>query len=279
MGEAFIKFDPSSGLSAYNTTITFPTALNPGEDFPFNLLIGSPAGPGDTICFTVTLHELNEDEFHLNCCQFKVTLIMPDCEIEKCTCDNLEELLENISLGFDTNRTGPGLIEYELIPRGSFLACDEFSWRVRPRNPNGPWVNLGNGFTATYDFPKPGSYQIEMTVRRNDVNGETCGDRFRQVIDFNISETDDPTSSFSAYPNPATTDLLVIFPADSGTGTVTRMDIFSANGSRILTQPVAPVTGVKSKQETIDVRALPAGIYLLRLEGKDVSWTTRFVKR
>ncbi len=84
MGEAHIVFEPSSGLSAYNTHYSFPIPIPPGGAAPISIQIGLPAGPGDTICVQVYLHQTNDTNNHLNCCDFKATLVMPDCPIAAC---------------------------------------------------------------------------------------------------------------------------------------------------------------------------------------------------
>lgn len=78
MDEAHIIFTSPSGMSAYNQTIALG-GLTSGSTYPFSIPIGAPAVSGDTVCFTVALHEVNDDDEHTNCCNFYHCIVLPDC--------------------------------------------------------------------------------------------------------------------------------------------------------------------------------------------------------
>ena len=81
MNDVDIIFTSPPGLSAYNTSINLGS-LPPGGAQPFNLAVGAPALPGDTVCFTAGLHVVNDDEEHLLCCNFHQCFEMPDCTVD-----------------------------------------------------------------------------------------------------------------------------------------------------------------------------------------------------
>lgn len=78
MGMANVVFTAPAGLSSYNQNVPLG-ALLPGNTAPFNIVIGAPAQAGDTVCFTVALHALNDDAQHLHCCNFSDCIVLPDC--------------------------------------------------------------------------------------------------------------------------------------------------------------------------------------------------------
>ncbi|MFN0015325.1 MAG: PKD domain-containing protein, partial [Saprospiraceae bacterium] len=79
MGEAHIVFTSPAGMGSYNTTIPLGS-LVPGGTQPFNMTFGPPAQPGDTVCFTVSLHALDDDDGHTQCCNFHDCIVLPDCK-------------------------------------------------------------------------------------------------------------------------------------------------------------------------------------------------------
>lgn len=80
MGEAHIAFTSPAGLGAYNVTSPLGSLL-PGGTQPFSFVLGAPARVGDTVCFTVALHALNDDAGHTQCCNFSDCLVLADCGI------------------------------------------------------------------------------------------------------------------------------------------------------------------------------------------------------
>jgi len=79
MGEAHIVFTSPAGMSSYNTTVPLGT-LVPGGTQAFSLTLGPPALPGDTVCFTVSLHAVDDDAGHTQCCNFHDCVVLPDCD-------------------------------------------------------------------------------------------------------------------------------------------------------------------------------------------------------
>lgn len=81
MGEVHFAFNSPAGLNIYDATIPVGSLL-PGGTFPISLTLGPPAKPGDTICFTVALHALNDDAAHTNCCTFEDCFVLPECPVD-----------------------------------------------------------------------------------------------------------------------------------------------------------------------------------------------------
>lgn len=79
MGEAHFIFTAPAGMFTYNTTVSLGS-LVPGGTQAYNLTLGSPALPGDTVCFTVSLHAMNDDAAHTQCCNFNDCVVLPDCD-------------------------------------------------------------------------------------------------------------------------------------------------------------------------------------------------------
>lgn len=78
MDEAHIIFTAPSGMSSYNQTLALGGLL-PNNTFPFSFPIGFPAVAGDTVCFTVAMHEIGHDDEHTNCCNFTHCIVIPEC--------------------------------------------------------------------------------------------------------------------------------------------------------------------------------------------------------
>jgi PKD repeat protein len=78
MEEGHLVFTSPAGMSIYDQAITLGS-LVPGGTTPFNFNIGPPAVTGDTVCFTLALHEIEHDEFHTNCCNIQHCFVLEDC--------------------------------------------------------------------------------------------------------------------------------------------------------------------------------------------------------
>lgn len=277
MGEAHIQFPPASGLSAYDTTIVFTSPLNPGDSYSFDLWIGGPAGPGDTLCFTVALHELSDDETHLNCCNFKAFIILPDCTLEDCSCENLRPLVQ---AGMDTIPVGPGARDYLLRPTSQLSSCDVISWRIRSRGTNGgwsPWSSPIISYTFPASFNGSRIYQVNMRVARTDGTQE-CGVAISRSFDYRTTGNEVlPESEIEVFPVPAA-DELTLTGSEGDTYRLSgAISILDMNGRSIRNFTEQRGTDVTSR--TINLRGLAAGVYLLRGEGADGTWTKRFIKQ
>ena len=171
MHEAHISFDDMA-LSAYNLTIPLG-ALLPGNTFgPLYLPIGAPAHAGDTICITITLHEIDHNDQHENCCEFTHCFVLPDCITQDpCICDGRFDL--EVEKGFSCSLS-PGFVG-TFAPLGSLLGCDQVQWVWDDGSP--PTFSTGV-LSVMHTFPAPGEYEVCMRVFRLDINGKKCQAKF-----------------------------------------------------------------------------------------------------
>ena len=269
MDEAHFAFDPSTGLSPYDTTIQFGSAIPPGGSVPIQLLIGAPAGPGDTLCVQVYLHEENDDEDHINCCDFKAEIVLPDCDIEECLCGNA--LAQQVALGFTIDAASNGTT-VTLDPVGQFLACDEILWELRIND--GPRVVIGDGYDFTYTLPGAGVYELCMNVIRMDDNGVTCSRRRCRTFVINSVPT--------LAPNPANAELFVEVPAFRSQPAKSdvanwQFDLMDLHGRMVGSWKADELDSESNGRFRIPVAQLNPGVYLFRsIHGED-QWTERLI--
>lgn len=79
-GEFHIAFTQPPGMSVYNTTIVLGAGLPPGGVFPISIPVGAPAAAGDSICYTASMHALNDNAMHTQCCNFRDCFVLPECD-------------------------------------------------------------------------------------------------------------------------------------------------------------------------------------------------------
>lgn len=278
MSEAHIHFPDSLGLSSYNTDIVFGTPLNPGDSTLIQFPIGGPAGPGDTIKFTVILHELGTGDNHINCCEFEHCIVLPDCQIEICSCENTDELEVLVAQSFDIINLPTASLAYRFDPVADFTSCDSITWVVRGINPSIPPVTIGTNIVQDYTFPSPGRYRIFMRVTRTDDNGEQCTSSARRdlVIPANdvTGTTGGPIStSVSMFPNPAQDEATVVVSGDLTSTDKLNISLHDFQGRKVRSFSWTVLEPGVAQRFQLDLTELPAGIYLVRGDG----WTEKLV--
>jgi len=82
ISEANFAFTSPPGMSSYNFVRDFGTGLSPGNTASTTFNLGSPAMPGDTLCFTVAMHAEDDDGNHTECCNFEHCIVLPDCPLD-----------------------------------------------------------------------------------------------------------------------------------------------------------------------------------------------------
>ncbi len=261
VSSAYIKFDPAGGLSAYNQTINFPTVLNPGDAAFVNIVIGSPAGPGDTICFTVILHEEDDNDLHLNCCDFEACIVLPDCEIEKCACD--EDFAKAVKEGMLVDFNPVNQFMATLNPVAQFKGCDSIAWYVRS---SGPQVWVGSGYNFNYSFPALGKYQVCMHVFRTDDDGINCDRRICR--NYSIEQTEpavvpNPSNGqFQVYPTGMQVDDSSLLKSGDEPGWA--VSLYDLSGRQLRSWSAGSLSVSDTGGLHLDISDLPAGVYLIR---------------
>ena len=193
MGEAHIVFTSPAGLGAYDQTIVFGGGLAPGGTQAFSLPLGPPAMSGDTVCFTVALHALNDDASHAQCCNFHDCIVLPDCIMAaNCLCDNS---MNDIFLqGIIYTNIQPSSYIAIFQPRSSICSTDEVYWYFTDSN----IVEQTSGNDVlNHIFPGPGTYSVCMYVFRTAANGQQCS--VESCVDVTFTG---PGSTLAVYPNP-----------------------------------------------------------------------------
>lgn len=282
MSEAYVQFDPLLGLSAWDQSIPLGSLL-PGQSTNIQIEIGSPAGPLDSICFTVVMHEAGPDDLHLNCCAFEACIQLPDCAIEECNCEDLQAFRDEVRASFDTIGLDDGPFSFRFDPRGTFTGCDSITWIIRELNPTSPWEVVGSGQVFDYTFLRPGRYQIWMRVTRTADDGSTCSwNAFRVLIiegPAGISWTtgEEIAEEVTTFPNPAHAEVNVTLPGSINDLLRTEIELLDFQGRVARTYAWDNLTTGVSRTFRLDVRELPAGVYLLRGQGGESGWTKKVI--
>jgi PKD repeat protein len=267
MAEAHIFFnDPA--LSAYDQVVSLGS-LAPGAIFSsVNLWIGAPAMPGDTICFTVTLHEMNANGVFLTCCNFEHCIVLPDCDFTaSCLCD--EQFNANVDAGVTCTLSPnePNNIVFNLTNFGSFSNCDRVRWSFG----DGSFPQETFGFeTILHIFPGAGTYLVCAIVYRTDDLGNTCKRKVCKTVVVPVGFTD---SELRVFPNPNNGQFqLQINRPMFGAATLTILDETS--------RPVfaSELQGSFEKANIdIDLSSVSKGLYLVRIDFEDKTIVQRIV--
>lgn len=195
VNEAVVTFDDPL-LSSYNTTIPLGSLLPNATFNPFTFVIGPPAAPGDTICFTVTLHEISPDGLYLSCCNFNHCIVLPPCDAVECLCD--EDFYDNVNAGFSCTPDGtlPNTINFQMVNSSYFqYNCDELLWQWGDGSPDGASVGAD---PISHTFPGPGGYLVCVKVIRFGAGGILCKHKFCKVVFVGI-----PPGPMVIFPNPS----------------------------------------------------------------------------
>ncbi|MFM1933026.1 MAG: hypothetical protein RL226_2329, partial [Bacteroidota bacterium] len=248
IGEAVISF--AGALSVYNNSITLGNVPNGGVFSPIVFNIGAPAQPGDEICFTVTLHEINSDGIYLNCCNFTYCMILPDCGFTPpCACD--EAFLNAGSAGMSCTANSALLYEYSFDLLSNLIqeSCDQVRWNVTGI----PGVTvLPGGAPFVYNFPAPGSYQVCARVYRTLPDGTTC--KFMVCKDVVVLAV----ANITVYPNPGQGLFYVAMP--KAIDDLTKFTVMDNVGRPVLD---ARLSRTESNVVELDLRSAAPGVYML----------------
>ncbi len=258
VSEAVITFPSGSGLTAYNTTIVMGATPPGGVAGPFDFAIGSPAAPGDIVCFNVTIHEVNADGFYLSCCTFEVCVEIPDCNfVNPCICD--DTFAEAVAAGVDCVDAGGGAFEFSLSEQSAFSDCDQVRWSFGDGNSAGP---VSPFEVVSNVYPAPGTYQLCIKVYRVDENGDTCVELFCKDVEV----LQGIAGSIVVFPNPTNGLVRVVFEELKSD----RVDLTIFDALQRPVEMLNVATRSRSMMIPIDLSAMAEGIYFLQIsDGED----------
>jgi hypothetical protein len=259
MGEAHIVFTSPAGLNAYNQTISLGGGLPPGGTQPFSIPIGAPATAGDSVCFTVALHELDDDAQHTNCCNFHDCIVLPPCAITLgCACEDFATEILDAGLSF---ATPPATSFYTGVfnPMGA-QPCDVVYWYW----PGASMVEqtIGNQHIS-HTFPGLGKYTVCAYVFRTDANGNQCSVEACRTVKFTLPQDE---GTILILPNPSGGEFTVQTQAPWQAPVQLRLLDLQ---SRLVKQwDIGNAAGETSLPIRLD--ALEKGVYLLEIESEGV---------
>ena len=267
MGEAHIVFTSPTGMSGYNQTITFPGGLPTGSTYPFSFTLGAPATVGDTICFTVALHELNDDAQHLNCCTFHDCIVLTECPVD-CFCDAAFQKYAQLGINCTILPTPPNTATFS--PGAPLTSCDLVIWSWSDT----PMTDTTYGQASiTHTFPGPGSYKVCMLVYRNDpVNQMECKYEVCKEIVFLPVSVPDP-GVLDLYPNPSKGSFHVRGSLP-WSGTV-QFRVANLYGQALQEWEVRDAAG--QDQIPVALDRLDKGVYLLEISSAGKRWVKKVV--
>ncbi len=268
--EAFVQFNSPAGMGAYNQTITFPPLLN-GLSTPISFVIGPPAMPGDTVCFTITLHELNAVGLPVQCCQFDHCIVLPDCgPSEICQCD--ENWFSQVAAGITIAHTGPNTMTFEAVSASFFSDCDTFRWTWGDASPD---VITTGPASVTHIFPGPGSYKVCMWVTRVTPDGQVCETRFCRKINVpGIFHPVDLIAPLTVYPNPGPGLFIMRLHADEVYPL--QLHVEDITGKRVLAINITERPA--HNQVLIDLSTEGKGMYFIHYESGDQQLVKKVIK-
>jgi hypothetical protein len=267
MGEAHIVFTAPVGLSGFNATIPLG-ALAPGSSFPFSIPIGAPANAGDEVCFTVALHEVNDEESHTNCCNFSDCIILPECDTTTdCLCD--DNFFAQVDLGI--NALPPVGNSYSFQPQGDLTDCDLVRWVLTGGNGVFPIMQAIGNELVTFTISNPGSYQLCMRVRRTATDGSICN-RIICIL-FQVDASSSPSVGYEMFPNPAveevTLEAKTFWPSQTE---IKLMDVFGK-----VVKTLNTGTDIVTTRKILPLDQLPPGIYWLSLTVDGTTETKKLI--
>ncbi len=129
-------------------------------------------------------------------------------------------------------------------------------------------TDFDNWTTSTINFTATNNFVVVYIRSLSSVDGttEVFYDNFSLVEDTGLSVEEELASHFKAYPNPAKNVINIA----SKNQEITSINMFDILGKE--------VQGIeKSKDNVLDVSALSAGIYLLKINSKEKSITKKII--
>jgi len=266
MGEAHIVFTSPAGLSIYNQTIVFGGGLPPGGTQAFSLPIGPPAMDGDTICFTVAMHTLDDDN-HLHCCNFYDCIVLPDCfQNLNCVCDNSMDEIH--TQGIEYTNLNSATFQASFKPKATLSACDVVYWYFTDTPVVGQ--TIGNA-PYEHSFANAGVYSVCMYVVRTAGNGEQCDGAACRDVKY-LAQWQS-TVGVSIDPNPTSGRFRVGINPDWTSPVQFRL--YDVNGRLVASWQELEPAG--KEFVPVDIGSVAGGLYLLEVVSEGGRWVKKVV--
>jgi PKD repeat protein len=264
--EVAIQFS-SAGMGIYNEVIPI-APLAPGDISQLiSFDLGAPAMAGDTVIINVFLHELSASGNHLNCCDFKMLVIIPPCDgNEGCYCD--DNFFDAVAAGFTStpNAASPLDVDFSFNDNEIQSECDLALWIWDDGTTsmyNGPATG------ASHIYAAGGEYEVCVKVSRTATDGARCKHYVCTVLGV------EPMVGMEvrAFPNPSDGRFaLECGPAWSGE---VALSVRGLEGRVV--RGVSAVLIEEGELIWVDLQNEPAGIYTITLRSSDGVVTVRAV--
>ncbi|HZV70776.1 MAG TPA: PKD domain-containing protein [Saprospiraceae bacterium] len=261
VGTANIIFDDAS-FSGFNQTINLG-ALAPGASYgPILINLGGGVEEGDVICFTVTLHTLDDDSNHTNCCSFRVCILIPDCEDAEEPCECNPDFFAQVALGVNCVIVGNTVT---LTPIGNFDEhCDRIQWIFYY---NGSSAITHGNESVIHTFPGPEEYDVCMIVYRTTATGEECKEKIlKTVVIF------PPGAPPILFPNPVSSEILLKLRQNHPD---LHVIVYDMDGRELINQVTSGDAGQILRFPT---ESFAEGIYTVKIVSGSAQWIMRFIK-
>lgn len=255
VSEAHIHFvDPA--LAAYDQVVPLGVLATGATFFPVNLNIGSPAMEGDTVCFIVTMHEIDANGNFLSCCNFEHCIVLPPCDfIQECFCDDVFHSAVDAGIICSADLSNPATITFSWVNPIFTADCDQVKWKMG----DGSSAIISTGSTpVTHTFPASGLYTVCLRITRVASDGSVCVRKICKPIDVFIPAP--PTVEI--YPNPTNGVFMAkVFVETESPILVTVMDYMQRSLIQARIEQLYPVPTIE-----LNLEGQASGMYLIRFD-------------
>ncbi len=263
IGQAQIVFTSPAGLG--NATIALGS-LASGATQSFTVNIGAPARPGDIVCFTVSLHVLDDNAQHTQCCHFSDCIVLPDCSAEAdCVCNDEFETIVDEGIECVVSPVDPFF--YTFSPGAQLNLCDSVTW-LWTDSPL-PVVSAGNA-SVTHTFPRTGTYSVCMYVVRTTPAGETCD---AQVCKDVVLFAPDEPEQLTLFPNPSNGRIYARLTP--GWTPDARFRLLDMLGHTVLDRNITDAAG--QELLPLELTGVGSGLYTVVVESGGRRWVRKVV--
>lgn len=236
---------------------------------PIDFIInGTDAMAGDSICFTVTLHDQSEQGNHLTCCNFRYCIVLPECDLDlECLCEPEFELFEHVQSGITCTQDAnvPNLYTFQLTDYFYFQDCDMVRWDFADGTIE--YTFGGEAITHLNTTGVPSFVCVE--VRRMDDNGITCSEAVCKGI------SDNSASNFLIYPNPSSGMINILSQIVIDLDMM--VEIRDVNNRPVFNKEI--LSEYSDTKIEIDIAKLSSGMYFIHFITSENHWVEKISKQ